>query len=124
MTNRAMDFRWGMQLGITGVIFAISTVQADDWTQFGGPRRDGVWNETGILQIFSPGGLKIRWRAPVGWGLSSPVVAQGRVYLIDSSLEKPRARERIHCWDEKTGQTLWTHLYEVELICASLEAKP
>ncbi|OAI57981.1 hypothetical protein AYO49_01700 [Verrucomicrobiaceae bacterium SCGC AG-212-N21] len=86
---------------------------ADDWPQFGGPHRNGVWNETGIMQTFPPEGLKVRWRAPVGCGLSSPVVAQGRVYLIDSELNKPKARERIHCWDEKTGQALWTHAYDV-----------
>jgi hypothetical protein len=47
-------------------------VRADDWPQWRGPNRDGVWGETGILQTFPAGGLKVRWRAPVGWGFSSP----------------------------------------------------
>jgi outer membrane protein assembly factor BamB len=57
--------------------------------------------------------LKVRWRVPVGWGYSSPVVAQGRVYLADSLLVKPKAAERLHCFAETTGKALWTHAYDV-----------
>jgi len=81
-------------------------VQAGDWPQFRGPNRDSVWNETGILQTFPAGGLKIRWRAPIGPGFSSPVVAEGHVYVTDSELRKPKAWERVHCFDEKTGERL------------------
>jgi outer membrane protein assembly factor BamB len=94
--------------------WAINFAQADDWPQFRGATRDGAWKETGILQTFPTGGLKVRWRSPVGSGLSSPVIAQGRVYLIDSTREKPKAWEGIHCFDEKTGEALWTHTYEVQ----------
>ena len=72
-------------------------VRAEDWPQWRGPNRDGVWSETGILETFPPNGLKILWRAPVGIGFSSPVVADGRVYVTDSELAKPKARERVPC---------------------------
>jgi outer membrane protein assembly factor BamB len=88
-------------------------LRADDWPQWRGPNRDGVCHEIGLAESFPPGGLKVRWRAPVGWGFSSPVVAQGRVYLADSEVVKPRARERLHCFDETNGKTLWTHVYDV-----------
>jgi sialidase-1 len=87
--------------------------RADDWPQWRGPNRDGVWRETGILATFPADGLKARWRVKVGPGWSSPVVAGGRVYLTDSELHKPRARERVHCFEEATGKLLWTHAYEV-----------
>ncbi len=90
------------------------TVRAADWPQWRGPNRDGVWNETGILQTFPAEGLKIRWRAPVGPGWSSPVVVQGRVYLTDMRLEKPKAWERIQCLKESTGKRLWSR--ESELV--------
>jgi outer membrane protein assembly factor BamB len=86
--------------------------RADDWPQWRGPHRDGVWSETGILKSFPVDGLKARWRSPVGWGYSSPVVAQGRVYLTDSQVTRPKAQERLHCFDEATGKSLWTHSYE------------
>ncbi len=90
-----------------------AAVRADDWPQWRGPNRDGAWAETGILDSFPPGGVKARWRAPVGPGWSSPVVAQGRVYLTDSELNKPRARERVHCFEEATGKPLWMYAYDV-----------
>src|SRR5438477_10456530 len=88
-------------------------VHAEDWPQWRGPNRDGVWSETGILRTFPAEGLKVGWRVPAGWGFASPVVAQGRVYLADSELMKPKARERLRCFDESTGKTLWTHAYDV-----------
>src|SRR5271156_221037 len=81
---------------------------ADDWPQWRGANRDGVWSETGVLQSFPPDGLKVCWRAPVGAGLSSPVVAYGRVFVIDAVVkEKPIAWERVQCFDEKSGALLW-----------------
>ncbi len=83
-----------------------------DWPQFRGPHRDGSWEETGILESFPREGLKIRWRQPVGGGWSSPVVVQGRVFVFDVELIKPTARERLHCFEEKTGKVLWVYAYE------------
>ena len=91
----------------------VQAVRADDWPQFRGANRDAVWNETGIMQNFPAEGLKIAWRAAVGNGLSSPVVAQGRVYLVDAELKKPKARENVRCLDEKTGKPVWTYTYDV-----------
>jgi outer membrane protein assembly factor BamB len=88
-------------------------VRADDWPQWRGPQRDGAWREMGLLQSVPAAGLKVRWRAAAGWGFASPIIAQGRVYLADSEVKKPRAKERLQCLDEKTGQVLWTHAYEV-----------
>src|SRR6266576_6547009 len=74
---------------------------ATDWPQFRGPNRDGIWNETGILESFPEKGVKIRWRHSVGGGFSSPVVAQGRVFVFDVEWTKPTSRERLHCFEEK-----------------------
>jgi outer membrane protein assembly factor BamB len=90
-----------------------ATLVAEDWPQWRGLNRDGKYGETGLLESFPAEGLKIRWRVPVGWGFSSPVVAQGRVLLHDSVLEKPKAKERLRCFDEKTGEKIWTHAYDV-----------
>src|SRR5262245_41656644 len=100
-----------VSLGLLGLLGI--AVRADDWPQWRGPNRDGVWAETGILGSFPPDGLKVRWRAKVGPGWSSPVVASGRVYLTDSELHKPKAKERVHCFEEATGKPLWTFAYAV-----------
>jgi len=86
---------------------------AEDWPQWRGPNRDGVWRERGVLEAFPRGGLKVRWRVPVGPGWSSPVVAGGRVYLTDSRLSRPKAEERVLCFAEATGKLFWAYAYEV-----------
>src|SRR5262245_53849237 len=83
-----------------------------DWPQFRGPHRDGTWDETGILETFPREGLNIRWKKPVGGGWASPVVVQGKVLVFDVELTKPTARERLHCFEAKTGEVLWVYSYE------------
>lgn len=89
------------------IAFNTLTSNGTDWPQWRGPKRDGVWGETGILRSFPADGLKLSWRTPVGPGWSSPVVARGRVYLTDMRLDKPRAWERIQCFAESSGKLLW-----------------
>src|SRR5262245_60669124 len=85
-----------------------------DWPQWRGPNRDGVWEETGVLEKFPSAGVSVVWRVPVGRGWSSPVVAQGRVFVTDVQLARPAAEERVLCLDEASGKVLWTHAYAVE----------
>lgn len=86
---------------------------ADDWPQFRGPNRDGVWRETGLLQSIPADGLKIVWRTPVGFGWSSPVVANGRVIVTDVARLVTATKERILCFDETSGKLLWFYDYDV-----------
>src|SRR2546422_3875034 len=84
------------------------TSRAEDWPQWRGSDRDGVWHETGIRKEFPAEGLPVRWRAPVGYGFSSPVIAKGRVYVTDSLLDRPKVHGRVLCFEERTGKLLWT----------------
>jgi len=88
-------------------------LRADDWPQWRGPERDGVWHETNILQSFPPEGLKVLWRVPVGTGFSSPVVVQGKVYVTDSDVTRTNAHENVRCLDAASGKTIWIHKYPV-----------
>jgi outer membrane protein assembly factor BamB len=97
---------------VLGILLGTRAALATDWPQFRGPNRDGNWDEKGILESFPSEGLKIGWRHPVGGGWSSPVVVQGRVFVFDVELTKPSARERLHCFEEKTGEVLWVFAYE------------
>src|SRR5438874_2410543 len=100
-------------VALTCPLFSVARAEEDDWTQFRGANRDAVWGEKDLLESFPQEGLKVRWRIPVGGGFSSPVIAQGRVYLADSEMQKPQAWEHLRCLDEKTGALLWTHTTEV-----------
>ena len=92
------------------LLAAIGTALADDWPQWRGAGRDGVWRETGIVEKFDAEQIEIRWRMPIGPGYSGPTVADGRVFITDRQTE-PKQTERVHCFDHKTGATLWTHEY-------------
>lgn len=109
MPSRASSGCLRILVAVCAALLAAVDVRADDWPQWLGPRRDGVWRETGILETL-PTSLAIRWRAKVGLGYSGPIVAEGRVYVTDRE-RKPAEIERVLCFDEKTGQPLWTYSY-------------
>ena len=106
-----------IQLRITPMLLAvlipISSVLADEWPQWRGPARDGVWSETGILEAFDGPEIPVRWRVPIGSGYSGPSVADGRVYVTDR-LTKPKQVERIHCFAWETGKLIWSYTYDCE----------
>ncbi len=81
----------------------------DDWPQWRGPQRDGVWRETAIVEKFDRPELTARWRTPIGSGYAGPAVANGRVYVTDR--QKDKGTERVLCLDEATGRVAWTHEY-------------
>jgi outer membrane protein assembly factor BamB len=112
-TNNRKCFHTAAAVGVSLVLSL--AVRADDWPQWRGLNRDGVWNETGILESFPTNGLEISWRAPIGPGYSSPAVAQGRVCITDIQAVRPTAKERVLCFDEVSGKLLWSHQYAVEL---------
>ncbi len=99
-------------LSVVSCLIVTSVSLADDWPQWGGPERDLVWRETGIIDKFPTDGLLPRvWSTPIAEGYSGPAVAGGRVYITDYKREE--RRERVLCLDAETGNLLWIHQYPV-----------
>ena len=95
---------------LAGVVVVTQAVFADDWPEWRGAGRAGVWKETGIVETFPAGGLKVRWRTPIHSGYAGPSVSRGRVFLTDSRRTTGnKAIERAIAIDEQTGAVLWTH---------------
>ena len=96
---------------VAGLVFLVAPPShAEDWTQWRGEDRVGVWSETGIVEQL-PATLKLKWRVPLNAGYSGPAVADGRVFITDWS-EDPGSRtvdgtERAIALDEETGEVLW-----------------
>jgi outer membrane protein assembly factor BamB len=87
---------------------------ADDWPQWGGPRRDLVWREGGIVEKLPPvdpktGMLPRMWKAKIGAGYTGPAVADGRVFVADRLADENL--ERVLCFDAETGREIWKHEY-------------
>ncbi len=78
-----------------GTLSLTSPLRGDDWPQWRGPTRDGVWREDGLVDKFASDELKITWRQPIGSGYSGPTVADGRVFVTDRVVE-PEQIERVH----------------------------
>ncbi len=99
---------------------AALSVQADDWPQWFGPRRDGIWHETGLIEKFPKDGPKVLWRAPIAFGYAGPAVADGKVYVTyhvrtgaggKKGMGVP-GTERVLCLSEASGKLLWHHDYD------------
>src|SRR4051794_9898024 len=95
---------------------------ADDWPQWLGPNRDGVWRDPNPPTTPPKDAPPVRWRAPVAGGFASPAVAGGRVYVTDRvpapSATKPAdpfqrptqpGSERVQCFDAADGKQVWAH---------------
>jgi WD40 repeat protein len=106
---------------IVGLLYT-PALRADDWPQWRGPNRDGVWREKGILETFPRDGLNVRWRAKIGGGYSGPVVSRGRVFVTDRQLGPDV--ERVLCFDEHTGKRLWVHSYPCDYENMEYESGP
>lgn len=90
-------------------LFAVVCL-ADDWPQWGGPKRDLVWRESGIVKQLPTTGLLPRvWATPIGAGYAGPAVANGRVFVMDRLPD--HSGERVYCLDAETGQEIWKHEY-------------
>ena len=89
---------------------------ADDWPEFRGKGRLGLWNETGLLKTFPEDGLPVLWRTPINGGFTGPAVVDGRVYVTDLRVTDRRTLagfERTIALDEQTGAVLWTREWPV-----------
>ena len=111
--TRALRHAFIPILIIQSILLILSNVAArsDDWPQWRGPTRDGVWKEKGLVEKFEGPDLKVRWRVPISNGYSGPTVANGRVYVTDRVTD-PKAQERVHCIDSQTGKPVWMHAYD------------
>ena len=80
------------------------------WTDFRGPKRDGVYDEMDILTTWPAQGLPQLWKQPVGGGYASFVAAGGRAFTI----EQRRSQEVVAAYDLETGRELWTNSWDAD----------
>jgi outer membrane protein assembly factor BamB len=98
---------------------------ADDWPEWRGKGRRGVWNESGILDKFPDKGLTAVWRTPLYGGFAGPAVAAGHVFVTDFKRSAgKRGTERALCLDEKSGKILWVREWDADYQGISYDSGP
>lgn len=78
------------------------------WLSWRGPDQTGMSRETGLPDKVDP--KQPLWRADFP-GQSTPVIANGRLYIMGYLGEGPDLQEGVACFDAETGQKLWHQLY-------------
>jgi outer membrane protein assembly factor BamB len=103
-----------LAIGMLSCAHSPHSVRGEDWPQWGGPRRDLVWRESGIVESFASSELPRMWTTPIGEGYAGPALAGGRVFVMDFVRgEANSGKERVLCLDADTGEILWKHEYDV-----------
>lgn len=81
---------------------------AQDWPQFRGPERNGVYPGQPTVPPFSSAGPEAVWERPIGAGFSAPVVADGRVVVF----HRQGDREVVEALHLGSGERIWEFSYE------------
>ncbi len=96
------------------LLIAGTNLRAADWPSWRGPQQNGTSTETGLVSSWSVNGENLIWKADF-IGRSTPVVMNGRVYVIGRAGEKLARQEVVACFDAANGKQLWEHRFNVFL---------
>ena len=96
----ALPIGWYMPIG------------ASDWTHWRGPTQTGASPEAGLISNWSPEGENLVWRSEF-IGRSTPVILNGRVYVIGRTGEGVTRQEHVACFDAETGRLVWERKFNV-----------
>ncbi|MBC8003387.1 MAG: PQQ-binding-like beta-propeller repeat protein [Opitutaceae bacterium] len=102
------------RLTFSAIIFAalsclsLMAAPAKGWLAWRGPQQNGTSLETNLPSRLDP--KNPLWRADFP-GQSTPVIANGKVYIMGYLGEGPDLQEGITCFDAETGKLLWEKRY-------------
>src|SRR5262249_23594084 len=90
-------------ISLLATVVLSSFAGAAEWPQFRGPNSSGIGDGEPPVE-FGPS-RNVLWKTAVGSGLSSPIIARGRVFLT----EYDRATKHLStlCLDQRSGKVLW-----------------
>jgi outer membrane protein assembly factor BamB len=101
---------WRLLIGLfvcLGLSAGVVVAMVQDWPQFLGPDRTGVYRGPALAESWGTGGPRVVWRKQVGQGFSGPVVVRDRVILF----HRLGDREIVEAFDRTTGASRWQYAY-------------
>jgi outer membrane protein assembly factor BamB len=85
-----------------------------NWPEWRGAERTGATDEKAVVTSWSQDGDNLLWKAPIG-GRTTPILMDGRLYLIGPVGKAEHLQERVVCLDADSGRMLWEHRFNVFL---------
>lgn len=116
---RSFRFCWRMICGWMLVLIGLNSLYAEDWPQFRGPNCTGVSPSTRRLPVEFSHKQNVVWSTDLGDGISSPIVAGGRVFttaIVNS------AEVDVVCHEAANGKEIWRQKVQLRQVPAL--AKP
>ncbi len=93
-----------------------------DWLHWRGPTLDGISHETNLPESWSLDGENLMWRKEEYATRSTPVVMNGRVYVVCRAFpETTTEGEKTVCLNAETGELIWESIHNVYLSDAPAE---
>jgi outer membrane protein assembly factor BamB len=93
-----------------------------DWLHWRGPTLNGISYESNLPETWSLDGENLLWRKEEYASRSTPVVMNGRVYVVcRASPETNQEGERTVCLHAETGELIWESVHNVYLSDAPAE---
>ena len=112
---RRVHLRPVVALACAALAAAAVVLEASDWPEWRGPRRDGTSTETNLPSRWAPAGENVAWSLPFG-GRSTPVVHGDRLYLQTTTPgDISLTQERLVAVDVDSGKVVWERKASVYL---------
>ena len=84
------------------------------WPKFRGYDGDNIVKDgIKLINSFGSAGPKINWEVDLGEGHASPVIYNGKVYILDYLEEEKK--DALRCFDLETGKEEWRRSYDVHI---------
>jgi outer membrane protein assembly factor BamB len=109
--QQTMNAKISFALGLIGLSLALPRplpAASEGWLNWRGPGQDGNSPEKNLPPTL--GADNTLWTADFA-GMSTPVIANGKLYVMGYMGEGPDLDEGVACFDAETGKKLWQHLY-------------
>src|SRR5918992_1028639 len=97
-----------MVLSLCAGQFAFGAAAVKGWLSWRGPSQSGVSLEKGLPDKID--GKQPLWTADYP-GQSTPVIANGKLYIMGYLGDGPDLQEGVACFDAETGEKLWERRY-------------
>jgi len=95
---------WAVAVALAATVV---TQAANDWPQYLGPSRNGVYAGPALADAWGANGPKAVWRKQVGQGFAGPAVVGNRVILF----HRVGNEEVVESLDAATGNSMWRYAY-------------